>query len=129
MPKTRIILLIVLAAAIIAGIYVGVRISGFEKYMDNIKIEDVDISKIPDGTYTGFSDSGVIIVKIQVTVKNHEITDLKLLQHFNGQGQDAEKILGTIIEQQKNKVDIITGATLSSKVIMEAIQKALESAI
>jgi uncharacterized protein with FMN-binding domain len=60
-----------------------------------------------------------------VTVKNHTIKKIELLKHKNGQGQGAEIIPDKVMEVQSLKVDSVSGATYSSKVILKAIQDAL----
>ncbi len=130
MKKKIVITLIIIALVIIAaGVYFSLKVREFESYIENIEIKSIDLSKIGDGVYSGISDSGVVKVSLEVYVENHEITDIKLLEHVNGKGQEADKILDRIVESQNNKVDIVTGATYSSKVMMDAVQKALESAI
>lgn len=128
MKKKIIIILgiLVIMIGIATGIIVS-KVKRFEAYMRQIEITDIDLSEISDGSYTGLADAGVIKVKVEVIVNGHEIKDIKLLEHKNGQGEDAEVIINDIIKQQKITVDTISGATLSSQVIQEAIQKALES--
>jgi len=58
-------------------------------------------------------------------VKNHRITEIELLEHKNGRGAAAESLPDEIIREQRIDVDAVSGATSSSKVIQEAIYKAL----
>ncbi|HBL84317.1 MAG: hypothetical protein A2Y17_07325 [Clostridiales bacterium GWF2_38_85] len=129
--KTKIIISVVafVVAAIVTTGYI--IISGMQKNLDNLKsIEsnDVDLSKISDGTYSGSYKVLPISVEVSVTVKDHKITAIDLLKHDNGKGKAAETIINDVIKADSLKVDAVTGATYSSKVILLAIEDALSIA-
>ena len=130
MKKISIIILSILAVLII-GAYVGIKVIGqnHETKLSGIAISDVDLSKIPDGTYAGACEAFPVIAEVSVTVKGHKITEIKLVKHINGRGSPAEIIPRRVIEAQSLEVDAIAGATSSSKVILKAIQNALDSAV
>lgn len=89
------------------------------------EIKEVNISNIPDGTYTGKYQAFPIEVEVKVILKDHKITGIDLVKHTTGKGQAAEVIPSKVVEAQSLKVDTISGATYSSKVILLAIQDAL----
>lgn len=91
-------------------------------------ISDVDLSTANDGIFSATHKVLPIDVEVQVTVKNHRITDIFLVKHFNGQGSAAEVLPSQILKEQSLQVDAIAGATYSSKVIVKAIQTALLNA-
>lgn len=127
--KKRYILIIIIVMMII-GAYSGMKImeSNLERLKD-LEISNLEISKVGDGTYTGSYQVFPIIAEVKVTVKNHQITGVELLKHQNGQGTPAEIILDKIVETQTLNVDIISGATYSSIVILKAIENSLTDAI
>lgn len=110
-------------------VHIVVYFTDFTSYLsdlENIEIQEVDLSQIADGTYEGEHDIGYIYARAAVTVKNHEITDVKLLEHNHERGIRAEENLpGKIVAEQTIKTDAISGATNSSKVIMKACENAL----
>ncbi|MGD9567751.1 MAG: FMN-binding protein [Sedimentibacter sp.] len=65
-------------------------------------------------------------VEVNVYIRNHEIKDINIIKHTNGQGGSAEKITELILQSQSLKVDAISGATYSSKVIIKAVENALK---
>lgn len=65
-------------------------------------------------------------VIVDVKIVDHEIVEIDILKHINGQGGAAETIVDDVITQQTLLVDTITGATYSSKVILKAISNALD---
>lgn len=128
MKKKHKIILGILVVVII-GAYFGIKTIGSNlDQLKDLKISNVDISKVPDGTYTGSYKVFPIIAEVKVTVKNHEITGIELVKHKSGQGAPAEIIPSKVVEAQILEVDAVSGATYSSKVILKAIENALNNA-
>ena len=133
MKKKKLITLVVLGAIIIAGILAARGIKGFldlknyRKQIDDIVISNVDLSKIDDGTYTGEYEVVWVGAEVKVTVKDNKIEGIELVKHKNGKGESAEIITSKVVEAQSLEVDAVTGATSSSKVILKAIENALNS--
>ncbi|MCR3905706.1 MAG: FMN-binding protein [Tenericutes bacterium] len=128
--KKHVYLLVILTVIIlifIGGIIYFVNLSNaeFEK-LNEIEILDVDLSLVEDGVYQGEYKSFPVEAIVLVTVENHVITDIEIVKHLTGQGADAEDIIFDVIFFQSIEVDMIAGATYSSKVILLAIRDALE---
>jgi uncharacterized protein with FMN-binding domain len=85
------------------------------------------LSKTNDGVYSGSYKVFPVVAEVKVTVKNHKISNIELVKHENGKGSSAEILPGKVVEAQSLDVDIISGATYSSKVILKAIENALNS--
>ena len=128
MKKPVKIILIIFSVLILLIIAATVYFSASAKKLEalrDISVEDVDLSMVPDGTYTGKHEVFPVLVTVDVTVSNHVITEIELVRHFNGQGQAAESITETVIQEQSLEVDVVSGATYSSKVILLAVKDAL----
>ena len=97
------------------------------KDKDSIIIKDVNLEKVKDGTYNGEYKSFPVKVVLSVKVKNHQITEIKIKKHNEGKGETAEAIIEDVIQAQSLEVDAISGATLSSKCILKAIENALKN--
>lgn len=125
------ILMFAIGAIVVIGIIVLLMylksVNDYKQEVANLKIHDIDLSETLDGTYAGDCNVDFIYAKVEVTVKDHTITDIKLIQHKNGKGKPAEKLVDTIIEEQSVQVDTVSGATNSSKVIMKAVENALSN--
>ena len=102
-----------------------VDFSNYLNAIDEIKISDVDLENVEDGTYIGEYDAGYVYAKVKVIVYNHTITDVEILKHVTERGKPAEVITEDIVENQSVKVDAVSSATNSSKVIMKACENAL----
>lgn len=125
--KKKIIIGLVIAFCIIAGtiIIASAVIQNNLTKLAQTDIPDVNLAEISDGDYEGSYTVFPVSVIVNVTVENHKITNIELIKHFNGQGTAAEVILDKVVESQSLNVDIISGATYSSKVILKAIENAL----
>ena len=112
---------------LIITIAIGAKpiIEGNLEKLKDLPVSEIDLSKIEDGTYVGKYKVYPISVEVNVIVNDHAISDIELIKHDNGKGKDAEIIPELVIEKQKLQVDVISGASYSSKVILKAIENAL----
>jgi uncharacterized protein with FMN-binding domain len=92
---------------------------------EKITVTSPDLSKISNGTYQGTSKVGPVKVTLDVNIQNNTIDSIQIIRHFNGRGKKAEAIVPKIIEAQNLDVDVISGATGSSKAILLAVENAL----
>jgi len=97
---------------------------GLEK-LDSLEINEPDLEGISDGSYRGSCEGGPVLVEVEVEVKDNAMKTIVLLKHRNGKGKDAEAIIDDILQAQSLDVDVISGATYSSKAILKAIDNAL----
>ncbi len=99
--------------------------------IENIKtFETLDVSRIPDGTYSGSSLSYVGDLAVDVTVQGGRITSVRVTKHKDKQYYSAlTDTPKRIVEVQGLKgVDAFTGATITSQAIINATAKALARA-
>lgn len=126
--KTRLILslILVILCLFVIATFAIVKSSeaGMQKLLDT-SIQSINMQNIPDGIFLGERDAFPINVKVEVHVKNHEIVEINLIKHTNGQGKPAEVIIDSVIKDQTLEVDSIAGATYSSKAILLAIENAM----
>lgn len=66
---------------------------------------------------------------MQVTVSARKVTAIKLVEHAKNQSTaSSDELFGRVIESQSLQVDTISGATLTSKGYLKAIENALDEA-
>lgn len=131
MKRKTIIIMIVVAVIVGIAITAKIVIGNIESNLKELKyleIEEVDLSTIEDGTYSGEYSALPVSAKVRVTVEGHQIKDIELVEHMNGQGSGAETIPATVVEKQTLQIDTVSGATYSSKVIVKSIENALLNA-
>ena len=120
----------ILAIAVTVLIILGaVTMAFLQAQLDKLteaQINEPKLSSLSDGTYKGSYTAFPVSVTVEVTVSDHQITAIKILKHDNGKGKPAEVIVDEVIEKQSLDVDVISGATYSSKVILKAIENALK---
>ncbi|MEA2038991.1 MAG: FMN-binding protein [Thermodesulfobacteriota bacterium] len=85
--------------------------------------------KLMDGVYEGTYKSWPNSAVTKVTIKDNRIVNIEIVEHWAFMGKKAElPISERIIKNQSTRVDAVSGATNSSIVIMNAVQKAVEKA-
>jgi len=89
----------------------------------------VNHERLVDGSYEGSYERGPNKAVVKVTVEDSKIVTIQLLEHSAWRGKKAELVIPRIIiERQSTEVDAVSGATNSSRVIMNAVQRAIERA-
>ena len=84
---------------------------------------------LKNGIYEGKANNGPVKVIAKVTIQNRRITKIDLLEHRTWKGKAAEKIIpDKIIDEQSTRVDAVSGATFSSRAIMNAVEAAVRQA-
>lgn len=129
MKKAFKVLVIIFVLLIIC--FVAYRIMG-NVLVDNaseLENVEIDVSNVKDGEYEGHSEMGPVIVDVLVKVKEGKIQDIELLRHSNGLGSDANSIVDDIVEKNTYDVDTISGATVSSMIIINAVNNALQKGV
>jgi uncharacterized protein with FMN-binding domain len=90
-------------------------------------IMDVNASGITDGKYPGSFTYGGFEYKIETEVAAGRITSIVMRSNRNTKhAKMAEGVIPKIIARQTPNVDAVSGATNSSRVIMNAAQDAIE---
>jgi uncharacterized protein with FMN-binding domain len=93
-----------------------------------LAIHEVDLSKVPDGTFDGTYHKGRWRYDVEVTVQNHRIVAVKNqkpqpepIQDFT---RNAERAM---LEKQSIAVDVVSGASLNTKAFSKAVEVALST--
>jgi uncharacterized protein with FMN-binding domain len=131
MKKRYIVIPAIIVFIAAAAIFAVVQYNSVKVNLDRLNemvISDVDLSNAEDGIYGGSYKSFPVSARVKVTIKDHKITAIDLVEHKTGQGQGAEVLPAMVVEKQTLQLDSISGATYSSKVILKAIETALKGA-
>lgn len=109
--------------------FVSLLIIGCSTAYKSLTAQMPDLLSIADGIYRGNYDMSSTPVKatVNVIVQNHKIIGVDILEHKRSPiGKKGEKIIDSIIERQSLDADVISGATVSSKTILKAVENALQ---
>lgn len=98
-----------------------------EAEAEELAQEEPGTGDYEDGTYYGTGTGFRGAVKVQVTVKNRQITNISVLSHQDDASffNRAKALISSILTRQTWQVDSVSGATYSSRGIKEAVQNAL----
>ena len=132
------VILGVIAIALAGGILAS---EPGRREIKNLTIDTVDFKKLRDGTYIGEykgTKDKSRDTEVEVIISSGKVKNIKTLKAIlNKEGKPAElnvkgltidDLFGKVIESQSLQVDVISGATLTSKAHLKAVENALEQA-
>ncbi len=135
------IVVLVIIGVIVAGL--GITMLATEpgrKEAMNLTIGNVDFKHLRDGVYTGEykgKKDNMRNTKVEVTVASGIVKEIKVIGGALANekqtsevrnGQSINDLLNRVIQNKTLDVDVISGATISSKVHLKAVENALEQA-
>ncbi len=96
-----------------------------------LPVETLSPKTIAGGVYEGSYSNWPNSATVTVAVKDGRITDIVVVRHVASWiGKKAEPVIpARIISTQSTRVDAVSGATNSSRVIMNAVQDALDKGL
>jgi uncharacterized protein with FMN-binding domain len=104
-----------------------VLVAGCATDLKNQEPGRLNVSGKADGVYRGTYKTWPLAATVDVTIKSGTVASIDLVNHKYGRGKPAEVIIERVVEQQSLNVDVVSGATASSKTILIAIRNALEN--
>ncbi|MEH2920289.1 FMN-binding protein [Samsonia erythrinae] len=97
-----------------------------------LSVYSSEVAQYKDGTYTGKAQGKAAEIVVSVSIKDGKIVNAEVLEHGDTKAMmlsAMDHIVPDLIEKQDiNKVDAVTGATLSSQGVINAVKQALEQA-
>ena len=91
-------------------------------------IAEVDLGKLADGAYTGSYHKGRWTYDVEVTIESHRITAVKNLNKRMETLKDwNEKAEAAMLNKQAINIDVVSGATITTKAFEKAVERALTS--
>lgn len=90
----------------------------------------IDTSNLKDGTYTGSGTGYSGTITVRVTISGGKITNIEVVSTADGDPyfSNARAVIQRVIDAQSVNVDTVSGATYSSRGILQAIRNALAQA-
>lgn len=132
-------ILCILFMVIICALYIPIAVMGFKGSKtqeenvateENVSTKASSDASYKDGTYEGSATGYSGQMTVSVTVSCCKISEINIVDTGDDEEYliDAKDVIPQIIEKQSTEVDAVSGATHSSKGIINAVAKALESA-
>lgn len=92
-----------------------------------VEIKDVSKTSLADGTYSGKYSEGRWSNEVKVTIKGNKITQIDIVKDVTFPKEEWRvELFNRVIEKQSTNVDIVSGATVTSKAYLKAIENALK---
>lgn len=102
-------------------------------HVRHLEIGDIDASALDDGVYQGRSGLFLRSNKVAVTVEDHRITDITVIRDAISPVEELRRpvfteLFQTVIDRQTTGVDVVSGATVTTKQYLKSIENALANA-
>lgn len=121
---------LLVVACLIIHVYLGISsLNEYKEKVNDLVVEQVELDEVKNGEYIGEENVGYIYCKVRVVVQDKQLVSVDILEHRTELGAPAENLTEVMLEEQSNRVDAVSGATNSSKVIMKAVEKALKNGL
>lgn len=81
------------------------------------------------GSFEGIGKGHIGAIKVCVSIENDKITAVDILEYYDTPGYSDtvfETLPNKIIKENSLDVDVVTGATITSNGLLEAVKNALE---
>lgn len=122
--KLKVILIVIGAVIAVALGFAGWAFVDVIRY-NELVIRNVDLPNIADGVYEGSFEGGRFSNSLEITVKDHEIVDIKMLKSSTSQEDICRRIYAKVIGKQSLEIDTVSGATVTTLTTLKAIENAL----
>ena len=126
MKKKMIIVVVIVAAVLIAG---GTAVTNGLSDGANVMLDGIDLSGTPDGIYVGTHEHGRWTNTLSVRVENGRIVEIDIIRDVFAAGilNASDEVFRRVMESQNTLVDIVSGATVTSKAYLKAIENAFKN--
>lgn len=136
--KVLIVFLVIIGLATIGSGIAFMVDRPLRQELKNLVIENIDFTKVKDGTYIG-NYKGIKgssrNATVKVNISSGEISEIKIIKGAidkNGKpleianGLTINNLFQKVIERKSLQVDVVSGATLTSKAHLKALENALK---
>ncbi len=92
-----------------------------------LEINNVDLSRLSDGAYSGAYEGGRWTNVVNVTVKDHKITGVEIVKDvLFPKPEVTAELVEKVLEKQSPNIDAVSGSTVTSKAYLKSIENALK---
>ena len=139
--KIRLVLLIVVGVAVLGTVIALLADAPERQELKSLIIGEVDFTQLRDGAYIGEyagTKGSTRNATVEVAISDGEITKINILKGaLDSDGEPVELTDGMtidglfqrVLESESLQVDAISGATLTSKAHLKALENALKQAV
>ena len=121
---SSILMLIALVCLMAGGWYIARKKARF-KEAASLPFYKIELSQIADGKYEGQTMTSFLHLRLLVTIENHQLKNIEVLENDGLDGETAKPIIQEMIKQNKVVVPAIKDAELGSLVYISCVSTAL----
>lgn len=93
---------------------------------ENMIINSINPAQLKDGVYRGNYNGGRWSNEVNITLKNKRIIQIAIAKSVVFEKPEVSReLINKVIEKQDTDIDIISGATVTSKAYLKSIENAL----
>jgi len=127
--KKKVFTIIVIVFAVIiviGGVLLLIVTDGLKEGL-NVPLDGIDLSEIADGVYTGTYEHKRWTNTVRVYVSNNMITKIEIVNDVGAVDvlSISNEVFDRVINAQNTDIDAVTGATVTSRAYLKAIENAL----
>jgi len=127
MKKSKRLFLGILAFVVIILVVMFVGITDGLNEGKEVALDGIDLATVPDGSYTGTYDFKRWSNTLTVHVEDHKIAAIEVNEDVSAAAMTdcADEVIMRVIKAQSTDIDAVSGATVTSKAYLKAIENAL----
>ena len=119
----------IVAGLVILFVGAGLLDAPGRKAGERLQVGKVDFSSLKDGIYEGQYMGGRWSNKVRVTVASGKVTGIEILRDvWFRKPELTEQVVSDVIKSQSLDVDIVSGATVTTRAYLKAMENALTEA-
>lgn len=118
-------ILIVICVVLTFVMYMQRRTRNYYKQAAKLPFYNVQPADVEDGTYRGKIYTNFLHVQLDVTVRDHKLTKIEIVENEGAYGKKVAPIIDEMIAQNSSVVQAVQGEELASIVFVACVDDAL----
>ncbi|MGM0462202.1 MAG: FMN-binding protein [Fibrobacterota bacterium] len=114
---------------VLCGWFIGERILSDLESLDSAEITAIDFTDIRDGIYAGRAARLPISAQVEMHVKDGHLNNMNIFIRRSTRRAETQETARRVIQNQTLDVDVVSGATYSSVLILKAMEDALKKGL
>lgn len=125
-PTIKLLMIFIVVALLFMN-YMNTRKKNHFKEAASLPFYKVSPSEVDDGIYQGKVYTTFQHMQLSVTVKNHQISDIQIIENKGQYGQKLEAVISEMIAKNSSVVPAIKGDELGCIVAVSCVDDALNN--
>ena len=118
-------ILIVICVVLTFVMYMQRRTRNYYRQAAKLPFYNVQPADVEDGTYRGKIYTNFLHVQLDVTVRDHKLTKIEIVENEGAYGKKVAPIIDEMIAQNSSVVQAVQGEELASIVFVACVDDAL----